>query len=116
MDDQNKNLILAIALSALVMLSWTYFFPAPEPVVDPNATEVTSTSELTGSGTVAASDGQVAAVPAETTSEPQAEAPRIEISSDRLSGSLSLRGGRIDFRRRMQILVILQAASPMFEA
>ena len=96
MDDQNKNLILAIALSALVMLSWTYFFPAPEPVVDPNATEVTSTSELTGSGTVSASDGQVAAVPAETTSEPQAEAPRIEISSDRLSGSLSLRGGRID--------------------
>ncbi|WP_039017735.1 membrane protein insertase YidC [Halocynthiibacter namhaensis] len=96
MDDQNKNLILAIALSGLVMLSWTYFFPAEQPVdVDPNATEIVASTELTGSGTVSATDGQVAAV-VDTGVETQVEAPRLDIQTARVTGSLSLRGGRID--------------------
>ncbi|MEY3307712.1 MAG: rane protein insertase YidC, partial [Pseudomonadota bacterium] len=35
MDDQNKNLILATALSFLVILAWFFFFPPPEPVAPP---------------------------------------------------------------------------------
>ena len=31
MDDQNKNLILATALSFLVILVWFVVFPPPEP-------------------------------------------------------------------------------------
>ena len=38
MDDQNKNLILATALSFLVILVWFVMFPPPETEpVDPNA-------------------------------------------------------------------------------
>ena len=37
MDDQNKNLILATALSFLVILVWFFLFPPEEPVTDPNA-------------------------------------------------------------------------------
>ena len=37
MDDQNKNLILATALSFLVILGWTVFFAPPPAPEDPNA-------------------------------------------------------------------------------
>ena len=38
MDDQNKNLILATALSFIVILVWFVLFPPPEPTpADPNA-------------------------------------------------------------------------------
>jgi YidC/Oxa1 family membrane protein insertase len=37
MDDQNRNLILATALSMVVILVWFVLFPPPEAPVDPNA-------------------------------------------------------------------------------
>ena len=45
MDDQNKNLILATALSFLVILVWFLIFPPEEPVSDPNAPSEASQSE-----------------------------------------------------------------------
>jgi len=36
-DQNNKNLILAMVLSMLVIMAWMLLFPPPEPVVDPNA-------------------------------------------------------------------------------
>ena len=94
MDDQNRNLILASALSFVVIIVWFVLFPPPEPVtVDPNAPETEAT------------ENQPLALPAvteaEQTAAPQAvasaqEAPRIPIETNRLSGSISLKGGRID--------------------
>ena len=43
MDDQNKNLLLATALSMVVILVWFLLFPPPEPVKDPNAPVATET-------------------------------------------------------------------------
>jgi hypothetical protein len=37
MDDQNRNLILATALSMVVILIWFVLFPPPEVPQDPNA-------------------------------------------------------------------------------
>jgi YidC/Oxa1 family membrane protein insertase len=37
MDDQNRNLILATALSMVVILVWFVLFPPPEVREDPNA-------------------------------------------------------------------------------
>ena len=34
MDDQNKNMLLAIVLSFLVIFAWTVFFAPPPPVTD----------------------------------------------------------------------------------
>ncbi|WP_417248483.1 membrane protein insertase YidC [Celeribacter sp.] len=103
MDDQNKNLILAVVLSGVVLLAWTYFFPAPEPVVDPNAPAV---AQATGD-TTANGEGIALAPPSadtlnETTgvdtatAEQTSSAPRIAIQTDRVEGSISLIGGRID--------------------
>jgi len=96
MDDNNKNLILATALSVLVLIGWFYFFPPPEPVVteDPNAatTETTPVAATPTAGTAAVET--TTAIATEATSN--ADAPRVDIDTARLKGSISLQGGRID--------------------
>jgi len=105
MDDQNKNLILATALSFLVIMLWFVLFPPPEQPQD---------APLTPPGTVSQTDAAApgvatpptAATPATTTAttdpsgaadqEAAADAPRIAIDTPTLKGSLSLKGGRID--------------------
>ena len=102
MDDQNKNLILATVLSLAVILVWTVFFPAPEiaaptessivsadgTVATPNAvTALTPTAQTDAANVVATGAAAPAALLA---------APRTAIETPRLSGTISLLGGRID--------------------
>ncbi|MDD9743504.1 MULTISPECIES: membrane protein insertase YidC [Marinovum] len=98
MDDQNKNLILATALSFVVILIWFVLFPPPEPEAIEPAPAVTE--ETAAPGDVAATPG-VADTPGgtpatEETAAGPADAPRIAIETPRLSGSISTQGGRID--------------------
>ena len=94
MDDQNRNLILASALSFVVIIVWFVMFPPPEPVsVDPNAPEVQTTQNQSPS-LPSVSEAEQTATPQAVS--PAQEAPRIPIETDRLSGSISLKGGRID--------------------
>ena len=95
MDDQNKNLILATALSFLVILGWfvggPMFFPQwfpQEPAVEQAA------APEANAPAPAAAESQ----PATTTpvTEQTPEAPRLTIDTPKLSGTLSLAGGRID--------------------
>jgi YidC/Oxa1 family membrane protein insertase len=99
MDDQNKNLILATALSFLVILVWFLLFPPQDATVAPETTQ--TASEQTApelaltppvAGTAPATEGQ----PAAAAPVPVPEAARVPISTPRLSGSISLRGGRLD--------------------
>ena len=96
-DDNNRNLLLATALSFAVILIWFILFPPPEPPpADPNAPAV------------AASDAPQAQTPptaaAAVPGAPGAEAPapadpaavRISIDTPRLLGSISTTGGRLD--------------------
>ncbi|MCE0507098.1 membrane protein insertase YidC [Roseivivax sp. GX 12232] len=105
MDDQNKNLLIATALSFVVILIWFVLFPPPETPTDPNAPAVTesqagdpaeapSTASVPGS----ASDAEGAGSAQTTSAAPQTaeDAPRVAIDTPRVKGSLSLRGGRID--------------------
>lgn len=92
-DNNSKNLILATALSFLVILVWFILFPPPEVVQDPNAPAVTATTP--DAATPPAAAGATPAVTAEAA--PVApEAPRLAIDTPRLSGSISTLGGRID--------------------
>jgi YidC/Oxa1 family membrane protein insertase len=91
MDDQNKNLILATALSFIVILTWVFLFPPETPPATPDATEIAAED-----GTLAAPAADTAA-PADTTIAAAApEAPRLTIDTPRLTGTISLLGGRID--------------------
>ncbi len=97
MDEQNRNLLLATGLSVIVMLVWFMVAP-PEPRQDPSqatdATPTATTPVATGTGTAAQPTGTAGS--ADTTATALADAPRVAIVTDRITGSLSLLGGRID--------------------
>ncbi|MEM6890280.1 MAG: membrane protein insertase YidC [Pseudomonadota bacterium] len=98
MDDQNKNLILATALSFLVILVWFVLFPPPEPTTDLGAPTETVEAPSDATATVPSTAPDTTSQqspPAEETAA-QAEAPRVPVDTDRVSGSISLLGGRID--------------------
>jgi YidC/Oxa1 family membrane protein insertase len=106
MDEQNKNLILATALSFFVILVWFLVFPPPEVEPQGEATGVTQSAEETtttapsadGVATApqAADAGATDAPGATTTEPPQDDAPRIALETPTLTGAISLRGGRLD--------------------
>lgn len=99
MDDQNKNLILASALSFLVILAWFVLFPpesqtpqpAPETVVQGDRAAPAETADQTPSA--GAPDATTAA---SNSADRVAEAPRLKIETPSVAGSISLLGGRID--------------------
>ena len=91
MDAQNtKNLILAMVLSFLVLFGWTLLFPPPEISDQPEITENEPLDSLEESDQdkliPSASESAVATV----------TASRVGINTKRLSGSIWLKGGRID--------------------
>lgn len=97
MDDQNKNLILAVVLSGIVLLGWQVFFPAQEPTASVTSTNVLETSD--GSIALAppsTSSGDIVIDAATAVPSTAEQAPRVTIDTDRVQGSISLAGGRID--------------------
>ena len=97
MDDQNKNLILAVVLSGIVLLGWQVFFPAQDPTASVTSTNVLETSD--GSIALAppsTSGGDIVIDVANAATSAAEQAPRVTIDTDRVQGSISLAGGRID--------------------
>jgi YidC/Oxa1 family membrane protein insertase len=120
--DNQKNTILAVALSGLVLLVWQYFIAAPQmekqrqiaqeqaekrgqttPAPTPGTAQVPQ--QAPGAPGVPQPPAQPGATPPSvTTAPPQpvsrnsiiAAAPRVRISTPTLSGSVSLKGGRVD--------------------
>ena len=96
MDDQNKNLILATALSFLVILVWFALFPPPEPDAVLDQTSERAQSEDTLTATPPAAEQQPTATPQTQAADAVTDAPRLAIDTPRLKGTISLVGGRID--------------------
>lgn len=108
MTGDNRNLILAIVLSALVLFGWTYVserWLAPEPV--PVAEQTAGTTDGSGivlppaaeaaPGIAGAPAAVVNAVaPEQTVDEVLATGGRVKIKTPRLEGSINLVGARID--------------------
>jgi YidC/Oxa1 family membrane protein insertase len=99
-----KNLILAIVLSVLIIGGWNYFFPPAKPVATtqtatqgaaPPNTQAASpvAGAPPGPGAPAASSGAPDALPLD---KALAQSPRITFSPPELLGSISLKGSRID--------------------
>ncbi len=90
MDNQNRNMLLALVLCAGVLGVWYTLFPLPEQspaVAEDVAAEQTLDAPVANSATPG-----VAAVPTEVV----ADTPRVPIESPELSGSINLMGGRLD--------------------
>ena len=99
-----RNLILAVALSMLVLIGWTHFFP---PKVDANRTAAnpaTQAQTTSAGGAAAGANGAsapsvgAAAAPSivKSRSAAIAASPRVAIDTPSLSGSIALTGGLID--------------------
>ena len=113
----SKNTILAIALSALVLIAWQFFFAMPqekarqeklqaEQLAQKQQMQTQVQPKQSGQpSTIPAQPGQ-AQVPGQTAQAPAAVAPnrdaalaaspRVPIATDSLQGSIDLKGGRID--------------------
>src|SRR5687767_10128526 len=115
MDDQSRNLILATALSFLVILGWFLLGPILFPDAFPPPTEATAPQAPTQTtdqpGTAPAPEPAAAAPKSRQAA--LAESSRVQIRTARLSGSLSLKGGRIDDLKLTDYRVTIDPDSPL---
>jgi YidC/Oxa1 family membrane protein insertase len=107
MDEQNKNLILASVLSFVVILLWFLLFPPEQQAPTVAETDFNDgVVAIEGGAVLPSTAGSPTAVPGtvegaivtpqQTREAAVAATDRIEIDTPRLTGSISLLGGRID--------------------
>ncbi len=135
--ENNKNFILAMALSLAVLIGWQYFVVSPRIEAERKAAEIETARETASNGgklekTPAANDSTIpsASKPASSdTTIPGVSAvddgkisldrgaalavdPRVKIDSPRLTGSINLNGGRIDDLRFKDYRETIDKSSP----
>ncbi len=100
MTQDTRNMVLAVALSVLVLLGWTFvsekYWPQPK-VVRP---AITAAAAPGTAAAPAVTGGAVPGIPAVTTVADRgamlAASPRLVIDTPRLQGSINLKGARFD--------------------
>jgi YidC/Oxa1 family membrane protein insertase len=124
----NRNTILAVVLSGLVLIAWQYFYNVPQMEKQraqsqmqaelakptPQASPAGSTPQA-GTGPAAnapANNAPASAAPVVSRETAIAAAPRIKIDTPRLSGSIALKGARIDDLALVQFRDTVDPASP----
>ena len=88
-DDQTKNLIMAAVLSMMVVFGWFALFPPTPPPADTN-------TRTTAEGAPAAEGGTDVTAAAPVDRDKTLEDTRIQIETPAVTGSIRLKGGRID--------------------
>ena len=110
MNSDNKNLVLAIALSILVIVGWNYFYGWPQMQRARQAQTQAQTTDgtppvagVTGAASPTVTNGQLPATPnpagpevLRSREQALAETPRVALDTRSLSGSIALKGARID--------------------
>jgi YidC/Oxa1 family membrane protein insertase len=136
MNDQNhKNTIIAIVLSALVLIGWEYFYalpqkqhqeelqrqaqitqvqPAPQGQTTPGQSSPGNSSTVPGTAPQIPSPAGAAAEP-KSREDVVAAAARVKIETPRVTGSINLKGGRIDDVSLAQFHETVDPASPAIE-
>jgi YidC/Oxa1 family membrane protein insertase len=125
----NRNTILAVILSGLVLIGWQYFFNIPQMEKQraaqqaqsemvkpaPQATPGTTTPQ-TGAAPAPAANAPATNQPASAAPVSRdtaiAAAPRVKIDTPRLSGSISLKGARFDDLSLVQFRETVDPSSP----
>src|SRR4030081_76636 len=122
----NRNTILAVILSGLVLIGWQYFFNIPQMEKQRAAQQTQSelakpapqaTPGTTPQPGAAAPPSANAPAPASATAIVSRDAaiaatPRVKIETPRLSGSIALKGARIDDLSLVQFRETVDPASP----
>jgi len=107
--NESKNLILAVVLSALVLLGWTFlsdrFVPANPPPAKVEDKAKTSPKGQPGSVATGATQVRNRAVVL-------ADTPRVRIETPSLRGSINLKGARIDDLWLLKHRISIKGDSP----
>jgi YidC/Oxa1 family membrane protein insertase len=124
---ENRNTILAVILSGLVLLGWQYFFNIPQMEKQRAAQLAQSQMAKPAQDAANTAAPQTGAAPAPAANAPAANqanlapvsrdtaiasAPRVKIETPRLIGSISLKGARIDDLSLVQFRDTVDPASP----
>ena len=89
-SEDSRNLILAIVLSAIVLIGWNYFFaPPPRPKLAPAPVSTSAPADLPA-------DAAPAADVPKPRAEVLAQTPRLVIDAPSVGGSINLVGARLD--------------------
>src|SRR5438874_4882337 len=127
----NRNTILAVILSGLVLIGWQYFYNAPQmekqraaqqaqselakPAPQPGTTTTPATTPQTGaapSANAPATNQPASAAPVVSRDSAIASTPRVKIDTPRVTGSISLKGARIDDLSLVQFRETVDPSSP----
>jgi YidC/Oxa1 family membrane protein insertase len=125
----NRNTILAVILSGLVLIAWQYFYNVPQmerqrALQQTQAELAKPTAQATPGSTTPQASTPTPSANAPAANQPAsagtivardtaiASTPRIKISTPRLSGSISLKGARIDDIALIQFRETVNPASP----
>src|SRR6202051_3038763 len=124
----NRNTILAVILSGLVLIGWQYFFNIPQmekqraaqqaqsemvkPAPQPGSTTTPQTGAAPAPSANAPATNQPASAAPVSRDGAIAAAPRVNIDTPRLSGSISLKGARIDDLALVQFRETVDPKSP----
>jgi YidC/Oxa1 family membrane protein insertase len=108
MKEDNRNLLLAIVMSVVVLLGWQFFYGVPQMEKQKQAAQQAQSQQApaaSGSAPAPSTPGQPAGSAAPGTAAPQqigtreqalAASARVKIDTPKIAGSLSLTGARID--------------------
>ena len=103
MTQDNRNMIVAVLLSAMVLLGWTFisdkYFPAPKPVkpaITASAAPGSAASPVAAGVPGASVPGVTATTVIADRGKAIAASPRVAIVTPRLLGSINLKGARFD--------------------
>jgi YidC/Oxa1 family membrane protein insertase len=128
----SRNTILAVILSGLVLIGWQYFYNVPQMEKQRAAqqaqSELAKPAPQPGTATTPAATPQTGGAPAPSASTPAtnqpaaaapvsrdtaiAAVPRVRIDTPRVSGSISLKGARIDDLSLVQFRETVDPSSP----
>ncbi|HUY68551.1 MAG TPA: membrane protein insertase YidC [Alphaproteobacteria bacterium] len=96
--NNNQNLVIAVILSVVILIGFQYFYAAPQEAQQQKQAQLAAAVTKQQGQAPAAPAGP--AVPAASAAMPRAEIikqnPRVAIVTPALSGSIDLRGARID--------------------
>ena len=124
----NRNTILAVILSGLVLIGWQYFFNIPQmekqraaqqaqsEMVKPAPQAGSTTTPQTGAAPAPSANAPATNQPASAAPVSRdtaiASAPRVKIETPRVTGSISLKGARIDDLALVQFRESVDPKSP----
>ena len=94
--NDSKNLILAVALSALVLLGWTWAANKYFPAANPPSTKVVNGKREPAPPATAQPSAPATPKVTKTVAAALGSSPRVSIRTPSLIGSINLRGAQID--------------------